>query len=63
MPEEELLAEVYRGRILSLAPLDDKGFLVPDARVWAASLYLALWLALEPSTKAIAAALSVLPVA
>jgi hypothetical protein len=126
MPEEELLAEVYRDRVLSLVPLDDKGPLVPEAEaalkekylrwcqprgggdclglftdgpylrtddrrtlalalafgtvldetraalgrelspqallsslVWAAGLYLALWLLPEPSTKAVAAALSV----
>ncbi|HEX8435264.1 hypothetical protein [Archangium sp.] len=130
MPEEELLAEVYRGRVLSLVPLDDNGPLVPEAEaalrarylgwcegrgggdclglfddgpylrtddrrtltlalafgtvldetrealgrelspqavlsswVWAAGLYLALWLVPEPSTKAVAAALSVLLVA
>ncbi|HZH77244.1 MAG TPA: hypothetical protein VEY88_14540, partial [Archangium sp.] len=127
MPEEELLAEVYRDRALSLVTLDDKGPLVPEAEaalkekylrwyqprgggdclglftdgpylrtddrrtlalalafggvleetraalerelspqvllsslVWAASLYLALWLLPEPTTKAIAAGLSVL---
>ena len=126
MPEEELLAEVYRDRVLTLVPLTDKGPLVPEAEtalkakylrwcqprgggdclglftdgpylrtddrrtlalalafggvldetraalgrelspqallsslVWAASLYLALWLLPEPSTKAAAAALSV----
>jgi hypothetical protein len=126
MPEEELLAEVYRDRVLTLVPLTDKGSLVPEAEaalkekylrwcqprgggdclglftdgpylrtddrrtlalalalggvldetraafgrelspqallsslVWAASLYLALWLLPEPSTKAVAAALSV----
>jgi len=126
MPEEELLAEVYRGRVLTLVPLNDKGPLVPEAEValkakylrwcqprgggdclglftdgpylrtddrrtlalalafggvldetraalarelspqallsslvWAAGLYLALWLVPEPSTKAVAAALSV----
>ncbi|HEX5750851.1 MAG TPA: hypothetical protein VFZ09_31795, partial [Archangium sp.] len=126
MPEEELLAEVYRDRVLSLVPLNDKGPLVPEAEaalkekylrwcehrgggdclglftdgpylrtddrrtlalalafgtvlyetqaalgrelspkailsslVWAAGLYLALWLLPEPSTKAAAAALSV----
>ena len=130
MPEEELLAEVYRGRVLSLVPLNDKGPLVPEVEaalkekylgwcekrgggdclglfddgpylhtddrrtlalalafgsvldetfaalgrevspqavvsslVWAAGLYLALWLVPEPSTKAVAAALSVLLVA
>ncbi len=130
MPEEELLAEVYRGRVLGLVPLDDKGPLVPEAEaalrakylnwcekrgggdclglftdgpylrtddrrtlalalafgtvldetrealgrelspqavlsslVWAAGLYLALWLVPEPSTKTVAAALSVLLVA
>jgi hypothetical protein len=130
MPEEELLAEVYRGRVLSLVPLDDKGPLVPEAEaalrarylgwcegrgggdclglfddgpylrtddrrtlalalafgsvldetrealgrelspravlsslVWAAGMYLALWLVPEPSSKAVAAALSVLLVA
>ncbi|ATB36148.1 hypothetical protein CYFUS_001562 [Cystobacter fuscus] len=126
MPEEELLAEVYRDRVLTLVPLIDKGSLVPEAEaalkakylrwcqprgggdclglftdgpylrtddrrtlalalafggvldetraalgrelspqallsslVWAAGLYLALWLLPEPSTKAAAAALSV----
>ncbi|WP_232536919.1 hypothetical protein [Cystobacter fuscus] len=126
MPEEELLAEVYRDRVLTLVPLDDKGPLVPEAEaalkekylrwcerrgggdclglftdgpylrtddrrtlalalafgsvldetqaalgrelspkavlsslVWATGLYLALWLLPEPSTKAAAAALSV----
>ncbi len=126
MPEEELLAEVYRDRVLTLIPLTDKGSLVPEAEaalkekylrwcqprgagdclglftdgpylrtddrrtlalalafggvldetraalgrelgpqallsslVWAAGLYLALWLLPEPSTKAVAAALSV----
>jgi len=126
MPEEELLAEVYRDRVLTLVPLTDKGPLVPEAEaalkekylrwcqprgggdcvglftdgpylrtddrrtlalalafggvleetraalgrelspqallsslVWAAGLYLALWLLPEASTKAVAAALSV----
>ncbi|HEX8437144.1 MAG TPA: hypothetical protein VF697_18685, partial [Archangium sp.] len=126
MPEEELLAEVYRDRVLSLVPLNDRGPLVPEAEaalkekylrwcqprgggdclglfadgpylrtddrrtlalalafggvldetraalgrelspqvllsslVWAAGLYLALWLLPEPSTKAVAGALSV----
>ncbi|MFE8603658.1 hypothetical protein AB8V91_42520 [Archangium violaceum] len=122
MPEEELLAEVYRDRVLTLVPLTDKGSLVPEAEaalkekylrwcqprgggdclglftdgpylrtddrrtlalalafggaraalgrelspqallsslVWAAGLYLSLWLLPEPSTKAVAAALSV----
>jgi hypothetical protein len=68
MPEEELLAEVYRDRVLTLVPLNDKGPLVPEAEaalkilsslVWAAGLYLALWLLPEPSTKAVAASLSV----
>jgi hypothetical protein len=126
MPEEELLAEVYRGRVLTLVPLNEKGPLVPEAEaalkvkylrwcqprgggdclglftdgpylrtddrrtlalalafgtvldetqaalgrelspqailsslVWAAGLYLALWLVPEPSTKAAAAVLSV----
>ncbi|WP_095992117.1 hypothetical protein [Cystobacter fuscus] len=126
MPEEELLAEVYRDKVLTLVPLNDKGSLVPEAEaalkakylrwcqprgggdclglftdgpylrtddrrtlalalafggvldetraalgrelsprallsslVWAAGLYLALWLLPEPSTKAAAAALSV----
>ncbi|HYO51232.1 hypothetical protein [Archangium sp.] len=130
MPEEELLAEVYRGRVLSMVPLSDKGPLVPEVEaalkekylnwcekrgggdclglltdgpylrtddrrtlalalafgtvldetfaalgrevspqavvssmLWAAGLYLALWLVPEPSTKAVAAALSVLLVA
>jgi hypothetical protein len=130
MPEEELLAEVYRGRVLTLVPLNDKGPLVPEAEaalkekyfswcekrgggdclglftdgpylrtddrrtlalalalgtvldetrealgrelspravlsslVWAAGLYLALWLVPEPSTKALAASLSVILVA
>jgi hypothetical protein len=125
-PEEELLAEVYRDRVLTLVPLNDKGTLVPEAEaalkekylrwcqsrgggdclglftdgpylrtddrrtlalalalggvldetraalgrelsprallsslVWAAGLYLTLWLLPEPSTKAVAAALSV----
>jgi len=127
MPEEDLLAEVSRGRVLSLVPLDDKGPLVPEAEaalrakylgwceargggdclglfddgpylraddrrtlalalafgtvldetrealgrelsprvvlsslVWAVGMYLALWLVPEPSTKAVAAAVSVL---
>ncbi|MBM7116218.1 hypothetical protein I3V78_21940 [Archangium primigenium] len=126
LPEEELLAEVYRDRVLTLVPLTDKGSLVPEAEaalqekylrwcqsrgggdclglftdgpylrtddrrtlalalafggvldetraalgrelspqallaslVWAAGLYLALWLLPEPSTKAVAASLSV----
>ncbi|MET0404027.1 MAG: hypothetical protein ABW123_16565 [Cystobacter sp.] len=126
MPEEELLAEVYRDRVLTLVPLTDKGPLVPEAEaalktkylrwcqprgsgdclglftdgpylrtddrrtlalalafsdvldetqaalghelspqalvsslVWAAGLYLALWLIPEPSTKAVAASISV----
>ncbi|QRN99599.1 hypothetical protein JRI60_11510 [Archangium violaceum] len=126
MPEEELLAEVYRDKVLTLVPLNDKGPLVPEAEaalkvkylrwcerrgggdclglfadgpylrtddrrtlalalafgsvldetqaalgrelsprailsslVWAAGLYLALWLFPDPSTKAVAAALSV----
>ncbi len=126
MPEEELLAEVYGSRVLTLVPLSDKGPLVPEAEaalqqkylrwcqprgggdclglftdgpylrtddrrtlalalafggvldearaalgrelspqvllsslVWAAGLYLALWLLPEPSTKAVAASLSV----
>jgi hypothetical protein len=130
MPEEELLAEVYRGRVLSLVPLNDKGPLVPEAEaalkekyltwcekrgggdclglftdgpylrtddrrtlalalafgtvldetfaalgrevspqavvsslLWAAGLYLALWLVPEPTTKAVAASLSVMLVA
>jgi hypothetical protein len=130
MPEQELLAEVYRGRVLGLVPLDDKGPLVPEVEaalrarylswcerrgggdclglfddgpylrmddrrtlalaiafgsvldetrealgrelspravlsslVWAAGLYLALWLVPEPITKTVAAALSVLLVA
>ncbi|XWX20216.1 hypothetical protein ACN28T_03335 [Melittangium boletus] len=127
MPEEELLAEVYRDKVLTLVPLTDRGSLVPEAEaalkekylqwcqprgsgdclglftdgpylrtddrrtlalalafggvldetraalghelspqallsslVWAAGLYLALWLLPEPSTKAVAAALSVM---
>lgn len=130
MPEEELLAEVYRGRVLSLLPLNEKGPVVPEIEaalrekylgwcqkrgggdclglftdgpylrtddrrtlalalafgnvldetrealgrelspqavlsslVWAAGLYLALCLVPEPSTKAVAAALSVVLVA
>jgi hypothetical protein len=130
MPEEELLAEVYRDKVLTLVPLNDKGSLVPEVEaalkakylrwcqprgggdclglftdgpylrtddrrtlalalafggvldetraalghelspqallsslVWAAGLYLALWLLPEPSTKAAAAALSVVLVA
>ncbi|MFE8595752.1 hypothetical protein AB8V91_02190 [Archangium violaceum] len=126
MPEEELLAEVYQDKVLTLVPLTDKGSLVPEAEaaleekylrwcqprgggdclglftdgpylrtddrrtlalalafggvldetraalgrelspqallsslVWAAGLYLALWLLPELSTKAVAAALSV----
>jgi hypothetical protein len=126
MPEEELLAEVYRDRVLTLVPLGDNSTLVPEAEaalkekylrwcqprgggdclglftdgpsmrtddrrtlalalafggvldetraalghelspqallsslVWAAGLYLVLWLLPEPSTKAVAAALSV----
>lgn len=128
-PEEELLAEVFRGRVLGLVPLNDKGlvskadaalrdgylswcegrggtdclglltdgvYLRADDRrtlalalafgsvldetrealgrelspraviaslAWTAGLYLALWLVPEPSTKAVAAALSVLLVA
>ncbi|MFL5357954.1 hypothetical protein [Archangium sp.] len=30
-PEEELLAEVYRDRVLTLVPLNDKGPLIPEA--------------------------------
>jgi hypothetical protein len=127
MPEEELLAEVYRDRVLTLVPLNEKGPLVPEAEValkekyvgwcqprgggdcldlftdgpylrtddrrtlalalafgtvldetraalgrelspqvilstlvWAAGLYLVLWLVPEPSTKAVAAVLSVM---
>jgi hypothetical protein len=130
MPEEELLAEVYHGRVLSMVPLNDKGPLVPEVEaalkekylswcekrdggdclglftdgpylraddrrtlalalafgtvldetfaalgrevspravvsslLWAAGLYLALWLVPEPSTKTVAAALSVILVA
>ncbi|WNG59459.1 hypothetical protein F0U59_35675 [Archangium gephyra] len=130
MPEEELLAEVYRDRVLTLVPLTDKGSLVPEAEaalkakylrwcqprgggdclglftdgpylrtddrrtlalalafggvldetraalgrelspqallsslVWAAGLYLALWLLPEPTTKLLAAGLSVVLVA
>jgi hypothetical protein len=130
MPEEEFLAEVYRGRVLTLVPLNDRGTLVPEAEealrqeylrwcerrgggdclglfddgpylrtddrrtlalalafgsvldeasealgrelspqailsslLWMAGMYLALWLVPEPSTKAVAAALSVLLVA
>ncbi|HEX8823314.1 MAG TPA: hypothetical protein VF794_25535 [Archangium sp.] len=130
MPEEELLAEVYGGRVLGLVPLDDKGPLVPEVEaalrdrylgwcegrgggdclglfddgpylrtddrrtlalslafgtvldetmealgrelhprvvlsslVWTAGMYLALWLVPEPSTKAVAATLSVLRLA
>lgn len=126
MPEEDLLAEVYRGRVLSMVPLNDRGPLVPEVEaalkdkyliwcerrgggdclglftdgpylrtddrrtlalalafgtvldetfaalgrevnpqavvsslLWAAGLYLALWLVPEPSTKAVAASLSV----
>ncbi|WNG51288.1 hypothetical protein F0U60_49540 [Archangium minus] len=130
MPEEELLAEVYRGRVYKLVPLNDKGPLIPQAEatlrarylgwcerhgggdclglladgpylrtddqrtlplalafgsvleeardalgrelspqavlsslVWAAGMYLALWLVPEPILKTAAAALSVLLVA
>ncbi|WNG41808.1 hypothetical protein F0U61_05185 [Archangium violaceum] len=126
MPEEELLAEVYRNRALTLVPLNDKGPLVPEAEstlkekylrwcerhgggdcldlftdgpylrtddrrtlalalafgtvldetrvalgrelspqailsslVWAAGIYLALWLVPEPLSKGLAASLSV----
>jgi hypothetical protein len=128
--EEELLAEVYRGRVLTLVPADDKASLTPMAEatlrarylswcekrgggdclglfddgpylrtddrrtlalalafdsvldearealgrelsprallaslVWAAGMYLALWLVPEPTTKALAATLSVILVA
>ncbi len=127
MPEEDLLAEVSRGRVLGLVHLGDKGALVPQAEaalrakylnwcsgrgggdclglfddgpylrmddrrtlalalafgtvldetrealgrelspgavlsslVWAAGMYLALWLVPEPTTKAAAATLTVL---
>ncbi len=40
MPEEELLAEVYRDRVLTLAPLDDKGPLVPEAEAALKEKYL-----------------------
>lgn len=126
LPEEELLAEVYRGRVLSLLPLRDQGALVPETEsalkenylkwcqkrgggdclglltdgpylgtddrrtlalalafgtvldetsaalghqlntqaivsslIWTAGIYFSLWLVPEPSTKAVAASLSV----
>ncbi|KFA94305.1 hypothetical protein Q664_03645 [Archangium violaceum Cb vi76] len=40
MPEEELLAEVYRGRVLSLVPVDDKSPLVPEAEAALRAQYL-----------------------
>jgi hypothetical protein len=40
MPEEELLAEVYRGRVLSLMPLNEKGLLVPEAEAALREKYL-----------------------
>jgi hypothetical protein len=42
LPEEELLAEVYRGRVLSLVPLNDKGPLVPEVEAALKEKYLAL---------------------
>jgi hypothetical protein len=40
MPEEELLAEVYRDRVLTLVPLTDKGSLVPEAEAALKEKYL-----------------------
>ena len=40
MPEEELLAEVYRERVLTLVPLSDKGTLVPEAEAALKAKYL-----------------------
>jgi hypothetical protein len=40
MPEEELLAEVNRGRVLTLVPLSDKGALVPEAEAALKEKYL-----------------------
>ena len=40
MPEEELLAEVYRDRVLTLVPLTDKGSLVPEAEAALEAKYL-----------------------
>ncbi len=40
MPEEELLAEVYRDRVLTLVPLTDKGPLVPEAEAALKEKYL-----------------------
>jgi hypothetical protein len=40
MSEEELLAEVYRDRVLTLVPLGDKGTLVPEAEAALKEKYL-----------------------
>jgi hypothetical protein len=40
LPEEELLAEVYRDRALSLVPLNDTGPLVPEAEAALKAKYL-----------------------
>nr|WP_239015054.1 hypothetical protein [Archangium violaceum] len=40
MPEEELLAEVYRDRVLTLVPLNDKGPIVPEAEAALKEKYL-----------------------
>lgn len=40
MPEEDLLAEVSRGRVLGLVPLDNKGPLVPEAEAALRAKYL-----------------------
>ncbi|MFL5357822.1 hypothetical protein [Archangium sp.] len=40
MPEEELLAEVYRDRVLTLVPLNDKGPLQPEAEAALKEKYL-----------------------
>ncbi|MFY0576131.1 hypothetical protein ACN28S_18795 [Cystobacter fuscus] len=40
MPEEELLAEVYRDRVLTLVPLNDKGSLAPEAEAVLKAKYL-----------------------
>jgi hypothetical protein len=40
LPEEEWLAEVYRGRVLSMVPLDDQGPLAPEAEAALRERYL-----------------------
>ncbi len=40
LPEEDLLAEVYRGRVYSLIPLDEKAPLVPEAEAALRAHYL-----------------------